>query len=861
MQHRYDTPFRILAKRLQATPNVSYDYNIDPQTGQMIPLNSSDSGMLRVGVLRDSLTGPSTEPTFLDSGTVTTSKAAGVDAVSCDMPSDSETRAACRQIWDGGKYVRAEVRQGLTREPLEEWTELYRGLPLRAYAGQPGQGRIRPVMSPALMQSMELRIEACGQDGRVFGSASPNFFESLKDVRVTGTRTRRPKGLVTDAQRRLVYVPKPNFHGSDGLTFVLRDLSGGSNRSDSRFSQAQSWSPPAVVTITVTPIPDKPLATHSIISFPPADGVITMLIPVKGKQPGNAASQTPTAFDVHIDSFPQSGVLLKYDLTPAESVVRSDTTGYVRYRPPANACGVKYAALSYRVRNSAEVNGLFSARYTATVDIRCAAGATCDEKARKCVPCPAGTYGNTSGISQLCKLCGVGEYQPATGQKQCVKCPAGTYTSQLGARACRKCAPGTANPQEGAMYCPDCPAGYHAPLAAATKCEPCGALAHTAGPGSYTCRDCPMNTRGIVDASPNLQHCQCIFGSYDIKGRKGAPCHACPPGAYCHGRTLLPVPRTGYWTSQEFWSEDVANSNNGTQTVLSQRGQAYFAPCSYRYIRGVCLGYPDVDVQEREERCMYRNSEVLQGPRRLDIMTSEGIGINITECTVHSPSDKHNLSLLRPYSQRQNYSANFYCAEGYAGVICSTCAPNWRRALEGNCEQCGDIYSIPWVSAGAFLCTVGIAIIFWSAMFFTIAFPARSLYIVATHVQLLGVLGKLAVPWPRYTQNMLNGFDMLNICLDSIHWNCVGFDLEPYWQRWAGELVISPVILILIHLYHVWAGMRMHYTYTDFFMCVCACYNGLDSCLPHQCRYAYSVHTHTHTHTQTFSYMYMNVIR
>jgi hypothetical protein len=812
--------------------------------------------MLRLGVLLDSLTGASTAPNFLDSGTVTTSKAAGVDAVSCDMQPDLETRTACRQIWDGGKYVRAEVRQGLTREPSQEWTELYRGLPLRAYSGQPGQGRVRPVMSPSLMQSAELRIEACGQDGRVFGSSSPNFIESLKDVRITGTRTRRPKGLVTDAQRRLVYVPKPNFHGNDVFTFVLRDLSGGSNRSDARFSQSQSWSPPALIAITVTSIPDKPLATHSVISFPPADGIITMLIPVRGKQPGNnpSASQSPTAFDLHIDSFPQAGVLLKYDLTPAQSVVRGDTTGYLRYRPPANACGLKYATLTYRVRNSAEVDGIFSASYTSAIDMRCGAGTTCDEKTRTCAPCPAGTYGNVSGISLLCKLCAVGEYQPAVGQKQCLKCPPGTYANRFGARECRKCAPGTANALEGAMHCYDCPGGSHAPLAAATTCKPCGALAHTSGPGSYTCRDCPMNTRGIVDASPNLQHCQCIFGAYDVKGRKGAPCHACPPGAYCHGRTLLPVPRTGYWTSQEFWSDDVASSDNGTQTALALRGQAYFAPCSYRYIRGVCLGYPDVDVQEREERCMYRNAEVVQGPRRLDTTSSEGIDVNITACTVHSPSTKHNLSLLRPYSQRQNYSANFYCVEGYAGVICSTCAPNWRRALEGNCEQCGNIYTIPWVSAGAFLCTVGISIIFWSAMFFTIAFPARSLYIVATHVQLLGVLGKLAVPWPKYTQNMLNGFDMLNICLDAIHWNCVGFDLEPYWQRWAGELVITPVILILIHLYHVWAGMHIHSVHTQTDSCSCVCMPVLILIRIHRV----CAHTRTnYTYMETFMFLFL----
>ncbi len=786
----------------------------------MLTLNSEDAETVRVGILLDSLSGSSASAKFSDSGTFISTQTATVDAMSCNVNSEVGKRTTCRQVWDGKKFVLGEVRAGLTREPPEEWTELYRGKPHHAYYGQPGQGRIRPVFAPALMQTKELRLEACGQDGRVYGGASPNFIEFLKDVRVTGTRTRRPKGLVTDARRRVVYVPKPDYHGSDSFTFMLRDLSGGSSSSDSRFSQSRSWSPPAHVSITVTPVPDKPLGANSIISFPPSDGTTTMLIPVRGSQTGRART---AAYDIHIERFPTSGEVLRHDFEAASLIVNADTSGFLRYRPPANACGLKYASVSFRLKET-DGDGVFSATYTSTIDVRCAESTTCDERTRQCVPCPAGSYGNTSGVAHLCQLCGVGEFQPLTGQKQCLKCPPGTFSDRFGSRQCRKCAPGTANPWPGAMYCYACPSGYYAPFAASTNCTPCGALSHTPGPGSFTCRDCPVNTRGIVETSPDLKHCQCIFGAYDVKGRSGAPCHACPPGAYCHGRMLLPVPRTGYWTSQRFWTEDVPQAQNGTQMTLALRGQAYFAPCSYRYIRGVCLGYPDVDVQEREERCLYRNAEVVQGPRKLDTVTSQGIDVNVTACTVHSPASSDPRHLLRPYVQRQNYSANFYCAEGYDGVICSTCARNWRRTLEGHCEQCWSIYSIPLLGAGMFLATIGFSLFFWFGMFLVIAFPARSLYIVATHVQLLALLGKFAVPWPDITQNMLNGFDMLNLCLDAIHWNCAGFDLEPYWQRWAGELIFSPLIILFSHWYHAWAGAQLLACRSHPYGCLlCAC--------------------------------------
>ena len=388
---RYDTPYRILAKRSLAMRQLTYDYKIDPSTGVRSTVSPSSLEVTQVGIIGQG----SKEASFTDEGALTAAKRFTAETMTCDQPESAST--ACRNLWDGTRFVRGQIDDAYTLEPRDEWVELYRGLPLLSSYHMPGEGRFSPIFPPSRVLSSELRIEACGQEGRVYNDLHPppaNFVEALKSVRVTGTRTTRPLGVVTDPAKRVVYIPNPDFSGSDSFRFRVRDLSGGSRTSDWRFSRNQGWSPIASIGITVTPKLDIPLGTNSVASSPPADGLGTVLIPIRGSNPTDGSSPSPlAAFDVYIDTLPTRGSLLTSAGADAQSVIPGESTGFLRYRPPANSCGFRYASFTYRLRDPG--SGATSATYNSVIDIRCAQGNRCTD-AGTCEPCPAGEFSNFS---------------------------------------------------------------------------------------------------------------------------------------------------------------------------------------------------------------------------------------------------------------------------------------------------------------------------------------------------------------------------------------------------------------------------------------------------------------------------------
>ena len=299
----------------------------------------------------------------------------------------------------------------------------------------------------------------------------------------------------------------------------------------------------------------------------------------------------------------------------APYIIPADTSGFVRYRPPINSCGFRYASFLYRLRETG--GGQLSEIYSGVVDVRCAGGQECSD-VRSCVDCPTGQFGRNSGIKDLCKLCPAGTYQSRRGQTSCISCSPGTFTDRPGQQSCRKCPSGTASLVARATFCPSCTGGSYAAKSGSTSCIECGTLSHTFGKGANACKDCPTNTRAIVARAPNQTYCACKVtpcsnpahyyntqsthrflalsslnplnvllqaGTYDVKGRTGVACKTCPPGAFCFGGKLLPVPRTGYWTSRSLWTNDTVGEQRGrpVTNTTSATGDAIFSPCNYRY--------------------------------------------------------------------------------------------------------------------------------------------------------------------------------------------------------------------------------------------------------------------------------------
>ena len=791
---RSDTPFRVLAQRTRQFEHISYDYNTGLGSRAMRPFEVTDTKVTKQGLnyqeYEDGIH-------FVDAGKWKAEQSFSYQRADCGQAKGRyKSTTNCHQIWNGNAFVRGEERSTITEE-IERWFELFRGLPHHAAAEH---DRLSPVFADTLFQTNRLRIEACGANMRVFGEDAPNFLQSLNRVRVWGSKTQRAKGTVTSQDRRVVYVPDHNYAGPDVFKVRVQDHAGGASRSSSQFSLQRHWSPIMKVDIQVTPGNDKPLATSVVASQVLGTQGSEIVISTPGIHPGPIGDdiQMVTRFSMEITKNPSRGSVFLGDGTRAtEALVNYD--GTLRYRTPAlDGCGgggtKAYDDFKYRVKYANE----YSREHSVTVELRCKTGYTCDLPTFTCKACPAGTYGDDSAIENTCHLCPAGTYQVGTASKSCIPCPAGSYAARPGATKCDLCPEGTYNALEQQASCVACPGGTFGPFPGLLECRKCGAKHWTLNTGEFTCKDCPANTRTREDKALGIKHCECEHGYYNVEGKTGVECIACPPGAYCHGRNLLPVARTGYWTSQDIWTRDYEDMETGNIT----RGHAYFAPCSHRYLRGVCIGYPDVDVQEQEERCQYRDHQVVQGPVRLHDYTSEGIDVNISFCTLRDLSVPGEAAPdgLRAWIMRQSYTANSYCARGYTGVICSECAESFHRGLTGYCFECSILYQIPVVNLLLFLILLLVNCAFWIVMMIAACHRSRSLYITISHYQLIAMLSRLGVPWPDNIQGPIHFSSLFNLNLDGIHWNCMGLRSD-FQVRWVMEMFIPVVIVLSIYFY------------------------------------------------------------
>lgn len=125
-------------------------------------------------------------------------------------------------------------------------------------------------------------------------------------------------------------------------------------------------------------------------------------------------------------------------------------------------------------------------------------------------------------------------------------------------------------------------------------CLPC----RSASPGQ-------IGTNSTASTLKRLSHAQvaprvpAIEDAWPLRlGQIGANCTVCPEGAHCHGRSLPPVTKAGYWTDWE--SEDKAF----WEDAISPQ----FYKCDSRNVREVCLGYPLLDSQERYEICTFKRN-------------------------------------------------------------------------------------------------------------------------------------------------------------------------------------------------------------------------------------------------------------
>ena len=117
---------------------------------------------------------------------------------------------------------------------------------------------------------------------------------------------------------------------------------------------------------------------------------------------------------------------------------------------------------------------------SASVCLRCSAGAYASVDSNACVNCTVGTYATASGLTSPagCAACAAGAVAPTRGATACAVCAAGAYAS---GQVCAACPAGNYSSSPGATACLTCPANTYATLPLASAgCEVCPA--HTSSP-------------------------------------------------------------------------------------------------------------------------------------------------------------------------------------------------------------------------------------------------------------------------------------------------------------------------------------------------------------------------------------------
>ncbi|XXQ32974.1 G-protein coupled receptors family 3 profile domain-containing protein [Plasmodiophora brassicae] len=98
--------------------------------------------------------------------------------------------------------------------------------------------------------------------------------------------------------------------------------------------------------------------------------------------------------------------------------------------------GMPFTTIAYVVSDAWAASSPLSVR----VNVMCTEGTHLDQAARRCVPCPAGTYAPLPSFATSCLACPVNTFQSGTGAVGCDPCaPGRTYTARPGATACAPC--------------------------------------------------------------------------------------------------------------------------------------------------------------------------------------------------------------------------------------------------------------------------------------------------------------------------------------------------------------------------------------------------------------------------------------
>ncbi|KAG2793176.1 hypothetical protein PC116_g27715, partial [Phytophthora cactorum] len=165
-----------------------------------------------------------------------------------------------------------------------------------------------------------------------------------------------------------------------------------------------------------------------------------------------------------------------------------------------------------------------------------------------CVPCPEGTYSNSStsqkchacppgstpgttsnGRAHSCRFCLPGTFANESASRSCTLCPPGTFAASVGATSCDPCNPGEFVAGQGSTSCTACAVGTFSSSKGATICTSCPAGTYVDAEGEAECLMCPKDTYQDVAGSVECKSCPIGYIAPQLGHMK---CSPCSPGSF-----------------------------------------------------------------------------------------------------------------------------------------------------------------------------------------------------------------------------------------------------------------------------------------------------------------------------------------
>ena len=305
----------------------------------------------------------------------------------------------------------------------------------------------------------------------------------------------------------------------------------------------------------------------------------------------------------------------------------------------------------------------------------------------ECNPCPAGSFGNTSGASSLaaCIRCPIGRFSDSSSSKTtaCTPCPLGKYQDERGETACKSCKEGKhgrSTEKEGASSETD----------GCVACE-IGKYGNTRGANNASlCDECPSGRYGANEGLAAFRQCtKCPTGKYRTASTGVSKlCLHCEPGTYakdveskaCNKAPLLSYTGKG-WTNfrgcPKFWD------NNLQEDDYQREEFCYGGRLNRQKLNGYFCASECSNISDNTIFYQCKNKAACRAPK-IYFSDSEG-----------------GFASLIPPSLAVNESdvsgGAGNCSQFYTGKLCNSCA---KRGVDGLLSTSRDS------STGAVTCKV-----------------------------------------------------------------------------------------------------------------------------------------------------------